>query len=62
MDMLILVLKLLCFVFVIEVVEKVKEGYELNVLDLEEDDSVIYWMLGGDFMFIVIVFENSDER
>ncbi|KAJ7373631.1 Histone-lysine N-methyltransferase [Desmophyllum pertusum] len=32
----------------IEVVEKAKEGYESNVSDLEEDDSVIYQALGAD--------------
>ncbi|XP_068673501.1 histone-lysine N-methyltransferase SETDB1-like isoform X1 [Montipora foliosa] len=45
----------------IEVVEKAKEGYESNVSDLEEDDSVIYRTLGGDSTSTATASENSDE-
>ena len=62
MDMPISVLKPPCSVFVTEVVEKAKEGYESNVSDLEEDDSVIYRTLGGDSTSTATASENSDER
>ena len=39
---------LICCIVITEVVEKAKEGYESNVSDLEEDDSVIYQALGAD--------------
>ncbi|XP_078348189.1 histone-lysine N-methyltransferase SETDB1-like isoform X2 [Oculina patagonica] len=45
----------------IEVVEKAKEGYESNVSDLEEDDSVIYQNLGADSSSSASASGNSGE-
>jgi len=45
-----------------EVVEKAKEGYESNVSDLEEDDSVIYQTLGVDSSSSASASGNSGER
>ena len=53
---------LICCVVITEVVEKAKEGYESNVSDLEEDDSVIYHTLGGESTSTGSVSENSGER
>ncbi|XP_073245234.1 histone-lysine N-methyltransferase SETDB1-like isoform X3 [Porites lutea] len=45
----------------IEVVEKAKEGYESNVSDLEEDDSVIYQTLGGESSSTISGSDKSGE-
>lgn len=45
-----------------EVVEKAKEGYESNVSDLEEDDSVIYQTLGADTSSSASASGHSGER
>ena len=51
-----------CCSVVTEVVEKAKEGYESNVSDLEEDDSVIYQTLGGESTSTASGSENSGDR
>lgn len=54
-----------CFIFytvITEVVEKAKEGYESNVSDLEEDDSVIYQTLGGESSSTISGSDKSGER
>ena len=51
-----------CCTVVTEVVEKAKEGYESNVSDLEEDDSVIYQTLGGESTSTASGSENSGDR
>ena len=43
-------------------VEKAKEGYESNVSDLEEDDSVIYQTLGGESTSSTSGSDKSGER
>lgn len=43
-------------------VEKAKEGYESNVSDLEEDDSVIYQTLGGESTSTASASENTGDR
>lgn len=50
------------YILITEVVEKAKEGYESNVSDLEEDDSVIYQTLGGDSSSSGTASGNSGER
>ena len=49
-------------IVITEVVEKAKEGYESNVSDLEEDDSVIYQTLGGDSSSTASASGHSGER
>ena len=50
------------WIVVTEVVEKAKEGYESNVSDLEEDDSVIYQTLGADTSSSASGSGHSGER
>ena len=52
----------MCYALITEVVEKAKEGYESNVSDLEEDDSVIYQTLGGESTTTPSGSDNSGER
>lgn len=50
------------YTVITEVVEKAKEGYESNVSDLEEDDSVIYQTLGGESSSTISGTDKSGER